>query len=408
MAAKKKSKASATDAATAASPAFADDDIAVEVLGGIRAACGGDDVAMFVGSDAMAFKIRGVISTQCPGLDVALGRGGVPLARLTILHGKEGCGKTTLALHIVAQCQQEGGLAVYIDKEHTLDPEYAAAIGVDVNRLIISQDGTLEDIVKMMYKIIDLAAAHRQRLGRRVPIVIVLDSINAAIAKCRIDGQPGDAHVAPEARIWSAELPKLCAACYKEDVALIFISQVRKKLNVMFGDPDEIAGGEAPKFYASIILKLTPTGASRESADGAATTGDDQDAIKVGYMCEAQAKKNKVAPPFRKAGFLVRYGQGIDFHYSLLMTAVAQKIVVKTGGWFSYNDERIGNGAIAAAKALAANATMTADINWALRSKMGWVEEAEAAAESGEVIHHSDDCLASPGDCIEGCPAYGL
>lgn len=386
MAAKKTTKTPEGGGASskAASLLGDDDDIALAVLSGVRAAAKRDDVAMFVGSDEMAFKIRGVITTQCPALDAALGRGGIPLARLTILHGKEGSGKTTLALHIVAACQQEGGLAVYIDKEHTLDPEYAASIGVDTSRLIISQDGSLEDVIKFIYSIIELAAAHRVRTGRRTPIVIVLDSINAAIAKCRIDGDPGDAHVAPEARIWSSELPKLIAECYKEDVALVFISQVRKKMNVMFGDPDEIAGGEAPKFYASIILKVTPVGAARETADGAATTGEDKDAIKVGYNVEVEAKKNKIAPPFKRAKFLIRYGEGIDFYDSLVKVAVANDIMEKSGAWISYNGERIGQGGIAAAKFLSERPELAGEINAAFRTKMGWMagDEEEVEAEA--------------------------
>lgn len=356
------------------------DDIATEVLLGIRAGCGGDEVAMFVGSDEMSFKIRGVISTQCPALDEALGRGGFPLGRLTIIHGKEGSGKTTLALHAIASCQQAGGVAVLIDKEHTLDPEYAATLGVDVNKLIISQDGALEDVVKLMYKAIEVAAAHRKRVGTRPPIIVVLDSLNAAIARCRIEGDPGDAHIAPEARIWSAELSKLCAACYKEDVALVFISQVRKKINIQFGDSDEIAGGEAPKFYASVILKVTPTQATRESASGETATGEDKDAIKVGYIAEAEAKKNKIAPPFRKAKFLIRYGHGVDFYHSLVSVAVKHGIVDKEGAWFSYNGERIGQGAIKAAKFLEDSPEMAGEINLAFRTKMGWMGEPEGEA----------------------------
>lgn len=189
MAAKRKTPAA--EPAKAASTHEFNDDIALDVLAGIRHRAKRDDVAMFVGSDEMAFKIRGVISTQCPGLDAALGRGGVPLARLTIIYGKEGSGKTTIALHICAACQQNGGLAVYLDKEHALDPDYAASIGVDTKRLIISQDGSLEETINLMYDIIEVAAAYRVRMGRRVPIVIVLDSMNAASAAARIAGEVG-------------------------------------------------------------------------------------------------------------------------------------------------------------------------------------------------------------------------
>lgn len=388
-------------------PVIESDDIAVEILSGLRADSGSDDVAMFVGSDEMSFKIRGVISTQCPTLDKALGRGGFPLGRLTIVHGKEGSGKTTLLLHGIAECQAQGGLAIIFDKEFTLDPDYASSIGVNTSRLIISQDGSLEDVITRMHSLITRAAAYRERTGRRVPVLIGLDSINATLGRARLAGEPGDAHIGVEARIWSEELPKLLRRCYHEDIALVFISQIRAKIGIMFGDADDIAGGNAPKFYASVILKITPTGAARETAAGDKTTGEDKEAIKVGYMAKAEAKKNKIAPPFRQATFLVRYGRGIDFSFALLEAAEDAGIVEKSGAWWDYNGEHLGNGAIKAAKFLDEHPEIAAEINGKFRAAMGWSTLADVvAAEDPSEVKHSVECLESddPNVCVDDCP----
>ena len=359
---------------------------------------------MFVGSDEIAFKIRGVISTQCPALDLVLGRGGFPLGRLTIVYGKEGSGKTTLVLHALAECQAMGGVAVLIDKEYALDPPYAAAVGVNIERLIISQDGSLEDAFRLMNSVIDRVVEFRQRTGRRVPAMIALDSINACLGQATINADEDDAVIGVESRIWSRNLPKLLKRAYHEDIALVFISQVRTKINVMFGDPNDIAGGNAPKFYASILLQVQPTGASRETAGGEKTTGEDKDAIKVGYMAFAEAKKNRIAPPFRKANFLLRYGKGVDFNYSLLAVAVDHGIIDKNGAWYVYNGERIGQGAIAAAKYLDARPDVSAAINFQFRAKMGW-DYSDLDALEVPTIEHSAECLASPGECIgPPCP----
>lgn len=294
---------------------------------------GGEGTAQILGSDERAIKIRGVVSTQCYQADEALGRGGIPLARLTIIHGKEGCGKTTICLHLVAECQRMGGIVLYIDKEYKLDPDYAKAIGVDTKRLIISQPGTLEKVYKIIKATIKKAAEYRKRTGKRVPVLIVLDSINAALAAAVINGDEDDKHVAPQARVHSRELPQVIMEASKEDVALVFISQYRKKIGGMtFGDGNDIAGGNAPRYYASVIMQVTKIGTTKE---------DDE---KVSNKTRIECVKNQVAPPFRKGEFEIRYGIGIDRIASLLDAALDRGVIVQKGAWFSHDGDRIGQG----------------------------------------------------------------
>jgi recombination protein RecA len=309
-----------------------------DILEGIRA--GGDEGATLLGSDGHALKIRGVISTQCPGLDKAIGRGGVPLGRLSILHGAEGSGKTTEALHLVAEVQRKGGIAIYMDKEYKLDPDYAAGIGVDIKRLIISQPSYLEQVFATSSGTIQRAAKWRAKSGKRVPILIILDSMNAAITKAQFEGEWDDQHMAPQARVFSAQLPKLIPEVSKEDVALVWISQVRKKMNIQFGDDDEIAGGKAPRFYASLIIKFKRIGTVK--------VGDE----KVGNRTVAECVKNQIAPPFRKADFTITYGRGIDSEMSLLELGIEAKVITKTGAWYDVGERRIGNGIVNSADVL--------------------------------------------------------
>jgi recombination protein RecA len=327
-----------------------------DLLAGIRGE--GDETAMYLGSDSSLLKIRGVISTQCPGLDRAIGRGGIPLARLTILHGAEGSGKTTACLHLVAEVQRMGGVAIYMDKEYKLDPDYAAALGVDTKRLIISQPSYLEQAFKVQEAAIKRASAIRERLKRRVPILVVLDSMNAAITKAQLEGEWDDKHMAPQARAFSEGLPKLIPQVSREDVALCYISQVRKKMNISFGDDDEICGGKAPRFYASLIISFKRIGSVK--------TGDE----KVANTVIAECKKNQIAPPFKQAQFNIRYGIGIDAEMSLLEEALEMKLVEKNGAWYSFNGERIASGAVNAADKLRERPDMAAEI--AAAGKIPW------------------------------------
>lgn len=335
----------------------------VEVLAGIRSEIG-DDGAQLLGSDELKTKIRGVISTQCMTLDAAIGRGGIPLSRLTILHGGEGSGKTTVALHLVAEVQRQGGVAVYIDKEYKLDPDYATAIGVDINRLIISQPRELEQVLKAIKKAISIASAARERTGKRVPILVILDSINAATAKARLEGDEGDSHIAPEARLWSGHLPAIVEECSKEDVALVLISQVRSKIGVMFGSNEDMAGGNAPRFYASLIIYIKRVGTHK------------RDGEKQANIIEAECRKNQIGPPFRKAKFHLAYGKGIDWEHSLLLQAEATGDVDVKGAWLNFDGQRIGQGRDAAADRLRKNTELAAEIEQAVRTSIGWDVEA--------------------------------
>jgi len=311
---------------------------AQEVLEGIISVVGNEG-AQLLGSDGLAIKIKGVISTQCATIDAAIGRGGIPRGRLTILHGSEGSGKTTLALHIVAEAQKIGGVAVYLDKEYKLDPDYAAAIGVDIERLIILQPPYLEKTFKAFDGIIDRATKMRGE-GKNVPILIVLDSMNAAITKAQYDGEWEDKHMAPQARVYSELLPKLMPKVHKEDVSMLWISQVRKKLNVIYGDDTEIAGGNAPKFYASLIMEV-----NRRKANV-------KDGQRVGNNIDVYCKKNQIAPPFKKAECEIIYGKGINQVSALIKQSVIDGVCKLSGSWYSYGDMRIGQGMENASRAL--------------------------------------------------------
>jgi recombination protein RecA len=319
-----------------------------DILDGIRT--GGDETAMLLGSDGLMLKIRGVIPTGCPGLDDAIGRGGAPLGRLSILHGAEGSGKTTIALQLVANVQRMGGVAIYMDKEYKLDPEYATNLGVDNKRLIISQPSHMEQMFQVTEQAIAKAAAWRLKAKRRVPILIVLDSMNAAITKAQLEGDWDDQHMAPQARCYSANLPKLIPKVSKEDVALVWISQVRQKMNVAYGDDQEIAGGKAPRFYASLIINFKKVGTVKSGEE------------KIGNRVLAECKKNQIAPPHRKSEFTIVYGKGTDAEMGLVELAIDKKVLSKKGGWITHDDEKLGNGVAQAAEALRSNPEWAAKI----------------------------------------------
>lgn len=295
---------------------------------------GGAGTTQLLGSNEKALKIRGVISTQCAPLDKAIGRGGIPLGRLTIVHGKEGSGKTTLALHIVAETQSLGGIVIYMDTEYKLDPDYARAIGVDVDSMIISQPPYLEKAYQLIDGAIDAAKRHRVATGKRVPILIVMDSMNSTISKREYAGDWEDEHMAAQARVHSKLLPKLIPKVSAEDVALLFISQVRSKMNTMPGaEQDQPNGGNAPRFHASLIMKVSNIGGVKD--------GEDRVANKTVVDC----RKNQIAPPFRHAEFQIRYGVGIDRLGSLFDEAVESGYIIKSGAFYKlHSGEKLGQG----------------------------------------------------------------
>lgn len=285
--------------------------------------------AQILGSDGLAIKIRGVISTQCETIDYAIGRGGIPLGRTTVLHGWESSGKTTIALHCAAETQKRGGMVVYIDTEYKLDPDYAKSIGVNTEDLVIVQPPHLEAAFRKIETAIKVAAKYRES-GKRLPILIVLDSINSTRAKSVIEGDWDDNSVAAESRVWSSKFPKLIPQLNKEDVALLLISQLRDKIGVVFGPREHLAGGHAPKFYASLILGITKKATIRNKTNEV-----------VGNECEIYVGKNQISPPFKSASFKIMYGKGIDYDDSLLKVAVNKGVVEVSGAWFSVPDYSI-------------------------------------------------------------------
>lgn len=325
----------------------------------------GDGTAMTLADGGMDIKIRGVISTRCFKIDEAIGRGGIPRGRLTILHGGEGGGKTTLLLQTMAEVQAMGGMAVYIDAEYKLDPEYAASLGVDMKRLIYVQPESLEDAMEAINKVVAFAKAKRAELGRTYPVLIALDSMNSATPRQVLNGEIGDHHMAPHSRVYSAELPKIIKAISKEDIALVLVSQLRKKIGVMFGDDSEIAGGNSPKHHASVILFVSRIGKIKDAKLG---KGKDQ----TGNRCQVNVKKNQIAPPFRKADFTISFGKGIDSEVSLIEAGEERGLVTTSGSWYSLGEERIGQGIEKAAQWLRDNTKQRDALEAKLRKEMGW------------------------------------
>ena len=276
---------------------------------------------MKLGEDNLDFSID-TISTGSIGLDAALGIGGLPKGRVTEVYGPEASGKTTLTLQVVAECQKAGGTAAFIDAEHALDPIYAKKIGVNTDELLVSQPDTGEQALEITDMLVSSGAVD----------MIVIDSVAALTPKAEIEGEMGDHHVGLQARLMSQALRKLTAHIKKSNTMVIFINQIRMKIGVMFGSPETTTGGNALKFYSSVRLDIRRIGAIKK--------GDEI----VGNQTRVKVVKNKVSPPFRLAEFEILYGHGISTEGELIDIGVENNLIEKSGSWYSYNGERIGQG----------------------------------------------------------------
>jgi recombination protein RecA len=326
----------------------------------IEKSCGKGSI-MKMGPDAPRVKIES-ISTGAINLDAAIGVGGIPRGRVTEIYGPESSGKTTLCLHVVANSQRGGGVAAFIDAEHALDMEYAKKLGVDVENLLISQPDTGEQALEICEILVRSGAVD----------VIVIDSVAALVPKAEIEGDMGDSHVGLQARLMSQALRKLTGAIARSKCAVIFINQLREKIGVMFGNPETTTGGKALKFYASVRLDIRRIGPVKEKEDV------------IGSHVRVKVVKNKVAPPFKQAEFDIMYAEGIS-HTSLLVDIGSENgIIDKSGAWYSYGNQRIGQGRENAKMFLKDNPTLMAEVEEKVKAVLG-MRDGAVGADSGEV-----------------------
>ena len=293
------------------------------------------------------------IPTGSLALDLALGVGGMPRGRVVEIYGPESSGKTTVALHIVAQAQKMGGTAAFIDAEHALDPVYARNLGVDIDQLLISQPDTGEQALDISEALVRSGAVD----------VVVVDSVAALVPRQELEGDMGDAHVGLQARLMSQALRKLTGAVAKSNTCFIFINQIREKVGIMFGNPETTSGGRALKFYASVRIEVRRGDTIKVGTEP------------VGSRTKVKVVKNKVAPPFKQAEFDIMYGRGISASGNILDIGVEMKIVEKSGAWFSYKGERIGQGRENAKEYLETNPEVMAEIESRIRAKVRGADE---------------------------------
>ena len=313
--------------------------------------------------DGTAVRDIEVISTGSLGLDIALGIGGLPKGRVVEIYGPESSGKTTLTLQIIAECQKNGGTAAFIDAEHALDPSYAEKLGVKVNELLISQPDTGEQALEITDMLVRSAAVD----------VVIIDSVAALTPKAEIEGEMGDTHVGLQARLMSQALRKLTANIKRSNTLVIFINQIRMKIGVMFGSPETTTGGNALKFYASVRLDIRRIGAIKKGEET------------MGSETRVKVVKNKVAPPFRMAEFDILYNEGISRESEIINLATQLGLIEKSGAWYSYNQEKIGQGKENVRMYLKENTKLSALLEQQIRAEL-LVKKLPAAEQVAEMV----------------------
>lgn len=303
-----------------------------------------------------------VVSTGSIGLDLALGIGGLPVGRIIEIYGPESSGKTTLALHVVAESQKKGGTCAFVDAEHALDPIYARKLGVNTDDLIISQPDAGEQALEITDTLVRSGAVD----------VLVIDSVAALVPRAELEGDMGDSHMGLQARLMSQALRKLTSSISRSKCMVIFINQIRQKIGIMFGNPETTTGGNALKFYASIRLDIRRIGAIK-----------DKDEV-VGNQTRIKVVKNKLSPPFKVVDFDIMYGEGVSKVGELLDLGVKADLVEKAGSWYSYNGQQIGQGREAAKRFLKENKTVAGEIEQKLRQNAGLIDMMEGTVENVE------------------------
>jgi recombination protein RecA len=321
----------------------------------------------------------GAISTGALSLDLALGIGGVPRGRIVEIFGPESSGKTTLALHIAAEAQRNGGIAAFIDAEHALDPGYARALGVDVDELLISQPDTGEQALEIADMLIRSGSLD----------VVIIDSVAALVPRAEIEGEMGDTHVGLQARLMSQALRKLAGTINRSNTTAISINQLREKIGVMFGSPETTPGGRALKFYSTVRIDIRRVQSIKEGQDS------------IGNKVVAKVVKNKVAPPFRKAEFDIMFGEGISREGSLIDVAVEHDVVRKSGAWYTYEDDQLGQGRENAKRFLRENPEIAVQLQAKVLETVGLTDLRGEATDEDEVDVETDDEAVETAGSIE-------
>jgi recombination protein RecA len=329
---------------------------------------------MRLGGDEAKIHVP-VISTGSIGLDAAIGVGGIPRGRVVEIYGPESSGKTTLALHVIAEAQKKGGVAAFIDAEHAMDPIYSRKLGVDIDNLLVSQPDTGEQALEIAETLVRSGAID----------VVVIDSVAALVPRAEIEGEMGDSHMGLQARLMSQALRKLTGTISKSRTSVVFINQIRMKLGLMFGNPETTTGGRALKFYASLRLDIRRIGSVK--------SGDQT----IGNRTRVRVVKNKLAPPFRDTEFDIIYGEGISREGELLDLAVDHDVIAKSGTWFSYDDERLGQGRENVRLFLREHEDIAQKVEQTLREKLGLTPAEKSDQKETAPAEEQQETSASKG-----------